>query len=94
MTGHRLFTKGTLVLIVALICIGSSLPPVAYAKAKRGDDPKCQEECLEEHVRCMKELSNELLSTGHKMVYQDRVGEAASRYLYCLTNCREVLPVK
>ena len=95
MAEYRLIGKEFVVLIAILMAIGSLVPsPAAYAKAKRGEEPQCQEECLGEHVRKMKELSHGLLTTGHRMEYQDRVEKETSHYSDCLTNCREVLPVK
>jgi hypothetical protein len=64
------------------------------AKTKRGEEPRCQEECLATHSASMKLLSEEYLKTDNKMKYQDGVENEASRYFQCLTNCREVLPVK
>jgi hypothetical protein len=64
------------------------------AKAKRGEDPQCQEECLATHSARMKLLSEEYLKTGNKMNYQDAVENEASRYFQCLTNCRELIQVK
>jgi hypothetical protein len=42
----------------------------------------------------MKLLSEEYLKAGNKMHYQDAVEDEVSRYLQCLTNCRELIPVK
>jgi hypothetical protein len=68
--------------------------PPAIAKAKRGEEPQCQEECLAKHSARMKLLSEEYLKIGNKMNYQDAVEDEASRYFHCLTNCRELIPVK
>jgi hypothetical protein len=64
------------------------------AKAQRGEEPRCQEECLATHSARMKLLSEECLKTGDKIQYQDAVRDEASRYVECLTNCRELIPVK
>jgi hypothetical protein len=64
------------------------------AKAKRGEEPQCQEECLSTHSARMKLLSEEYLKTSNKLNYQNAVEEEASHYFQCLTNCREVIPIK
>lgn len=64
------------------------------AKAKRGEQPRCQEECLATHSARMKLLSEEYAKIGDKMKYQDAVEDEASRYFRCLTNCRELMQVK
>ena len=64
------------------------------ATAKRGEEPRCQEDCLTTHSAGMKLLSQEFLNTGDKMKYQEAVEDEASRYFRCLTNCRELMPVK
>ena len=66
----------------------------SIAKAKRGEEPQCQEECLATHAARMKVLSEEYLKTSNKMNYQDSVENEVSRYSQCLTNCREVIPIK
>jgi hypothetical protein len=86
--------RGFIILMAILLCIGLLFPPPSYAKPKRGEEPQCQEECLREHCRTMKELSEGLLKTGNRREYQDLVEQAVSSYSSCLTNCREVLPVK
>lgn len=68
--------------------------PSAIAKAKRGEQPQCQEECLAAHSAKMRLLSEEYAKTGDKMKYQDEVEGEASRYIQCLTNCRELMQVK
>jgi hypothetical protein len=64
------------------------------AKAKRGEEPWCQEECLARHSARTKLLSEEYAKTGNKMKYQDLVEDEASHYFQCLTNCRELMQVK
>jgi hypothetical protein len=72
-----------------LVMVSSSI-----ATAKRGEEPQCQEECLAAHSKRMKLLSEEYLKTGDKLKYQDAVEDDASRYFRCLTNCRELMPLK
>jgi hypothetical protein len=90
-----------LILIAALagFATGSILSsPVAYSdtqeKLKRGEDPWCQKECLKEHSERMAALEERLSKTGNKFAYQNLVEEEEGRYARCLTNCREVIPVK
>jgi hypothetical protein len=64
------------------------------AQAQRGDEPRCQQECLARHLVKMKALSEEYTKAGNKIQYQDAVEDEASRYVQCLTNCREIIPVK
>jgi hypothetical protein len=90
-----MFCSRKLVFIVLLfffsiIAISSS----ATAKAKRGEPPQCQEECMAGHNVRMKLLSEEYAKTGDKMKYQDDVGTETYLYFQCLTNCRELMPVK
>jgi hypothetical protein len=66
----------------------------AIAKARGGEEPQCQEECLATHAMKMKLLLGEYAKRGDKMKYQDAVEDEASRYARCLTNCRELIPVK
>jgi hypothetical protein len=89
------FYSGKLALFVVfslvwVVLVGSS----TTAKAKRGEVPQCQEECLATHSAKMKALAEEYAKTGNKMNYQDLVEEEASRYGKCLTNCRELMQVK
>lgn len=64
------------------------------AKAKRGEEPWCQEECLARHSARMKLLSEEYAKIGNKMKYQNLVEDEASHYFKCLTDCRELIQVK
>jgi len=68
--------------------------PLATAQTKRGEEPRCQEECLASHSASMKLLSEDYAKTGSKAKYQNAVEGEASRYVACLTNCRELMPVK
>ncbi len=71
-------------------------PPLSFAtaKVKRGDAPRCQEECLARHSEAMGRLSQEYMKTRSIIEYQDRVEEEITNYSRCLTDCREVLPIK
>jgi hypothetical protein len=55
-------------------------------QAQRGDEPRCQQECLARHSVTMKALSEEYIKAGNKMQYQDVVEDEASRYVQCLAN--------
>jgi hypothetical protein len=79
-----------LLFIPLIITIFSS----ATAKVKRGETPQCQEECMSVHNVRMKLLSEDYTKTGDKMKYQDEVTAETSSYFQCLTNCRELVPVK
>lgn len=81
---------------VTLLCLLAVIPVVfsTEALAKRGDEPGCQEECLAVHSERMRLLSEEYTKTGKLVNYQDAVRDEASRYVDCLTNCREVTPIK
>jgi hypothetical protein len=74
-----------------LICVTFSY---TTAQAQRGDEPRCQNECLVTHSASMKALSDEYTKVSNKMKYQDAVEDEASRYVQCLTNCRELIQVK
>jgi hypothetical protein len=87
-------TKGTIILLAFVLCFLCGSPLITLAKAMRGDAPHCQEECLARHSERMRQLSEQYLKTGNKMEYQDRVGEEVLQYSRCLTDCREVLPIK
>ena len=64
------------------------------ADAKRGEEPQCQEACLRHHSEKMGLLSREYMQTSDKREYQDQVEKELRNYSLCLTNCREVLPIK
>ena len=88
------YIKGIIILLAFVLCSFYCLPSAAPAKTKRGDAPHCQEECLTHHTDRMRQLSEEYLNTGNKMKYQDGVEEEVLNYSRCLTECRELLPVK
>jgi hypothetical protein len=78
----------------ASLCISSIAYSETQIRGKRGDEPQCQKECLKEHSEKMERLNKEFLKKREKLTYQDRVEEELQSYARCLTNCREVLPVK
>ena len=86
--------KGFAMFAVFLLFSALLWPAVVLSKTLRGDDPQCQEECLREHSQKMGKLSEEYAKTGNKMKYQDEVDREVLNYSRCVTNCREVLPVK
>jgi hypothetical protein len=81
-------------LLAASACSCSKAYSETQEKPKRGNDPWCQKECLKEHSERMAALEERLSRTGNKLAYQDLVEEEEGRYARCLTNCREVIPVK
>jgi hypothetical protein len=84
-----------LLLWVLLLSVAVFLPArVLAADAKRGHEPRCQEECLKEHADKMKLLSEEYTKIRNRMGYQDQVEIELQSYSHCLTNCRELLPIK
>jgi hypothetical protein len=70
-----LYIKGMMTLLAFVLCSFYLSLSAAPAKAKRGDVPHCQEECLGHHSERMRQLSEEYLKTGNRMEYQDDVGE-------------------
>jgi hypothetical protein len=86
--------KGIIILLALVLCFLYVSPTFAPGKAKRGDAPHCQEECLGRHSERMRHLSEEYAKTANRTKYQDGVEEEVPDYSRCLTECREVLPVK
>jgi hypothetical protein len=84
------------VFFVLLLPLLSILAIFSFSEATttRGVEPLCQEECLATHSAKMKLLAKDYANTGDKMKYQDAVEDEAHRYLQCLTDCKELLPVK
>ena len=89
----RFVTIMIILLVLALSFLTLS-PSVARGKAKRGDAPHCQEQCLAHHSEKMRQLSEEYARTTNKMKYQDEVEQVISDYSRCLTECRDMAPVK
>jgi hypothetical protein len=86
--------RGIIILLALVLCFLYLSPASAPGKAKRGDAPHCQEECLGRHSERMRQLSEEYTKTVNRTKYQDGVEEEVLDYSRCLTECREVLPVK
>jgi hypothetical protein len=89
-----LFTGTLIVFFITSLCISSIAYSETQSRGKRGDEPQCQKECLKEHSEKMATLNKTLSITGNKLVYQDQVEQAEQLYARCLTNCREIIPVK
>jgi hypothetical protein len=87
-------TKGLVILAALVSCFFFLSRSPIPAATKRGDAPHCQEECTAHHGERMRQLSEEYLKTGNKMGYQDSIEEETLNYSRCLTNCRDVLPIK
>jgi hypothetical protein len=87
-------TKTLIGLVVASLCFSSTAYSETVNKEKRGDAPRCQNECLKEHSEKMAILEKDLSKTGNRFAYQDQVEQEENRYARCLTNCREVVPIK
>jgi hypothetical protein len=87
-------TRTIIGLVMASLCFTSMACSQTEDKGKRGDEPQCQKECLKEHSEKMATLEKGLSKTGNKFVYQDQVEQEENRYARCLTNCREVVPIK
>ena len=77
-----------LALCVAIALTGSR------AETRRGDAPRCQEECFTHYAAQMKKLVEQFKRTGNKPEYEDMIDQALSAHQECLTNCREPMPVK
>lgn len=86
--------KGIVVLLSFVLCFFYYSVSTAITKTKRGDAPHCQEECLARHSERMGHLSEEFMKTKNKVGYQDKIEEEVLNYSRCLTDCREVLPIK
>jgi hypothetical protein len=71
----------------------SSLPIVSYA-TKRGDFPRCQEECLHKHRQHMERLIEDGRHTRNGLQFQEQVDREVAEYSACLNDCRELMPVK
>jgi hypothetical protein len=89
----RAFRRTLLFPVVAFCFLCLSLFPVP-GYAGRGDAPRCQEECLGNHIRKMGQISKEYSKGRDKTKYQSGVEEEVTNYSGCLTECRDVLPIK
>ena len=91
---HFSLRTGRVLLWVLLLSVAFLSPTRVLADTKRGDEPRCQEECLREHTEKMGLLSEEYAKSKNKPGYQEQVESELRNYSRCLTNCRELLPVK
>lgn len=87
-------TITVIVFFLVFLCASITVRVEAQNKGKRGDEPQCQNACLKEHSEKMALFEKGLSKTGDRFTYQDRIEEEEHRYARCLTNCREVIPVK
>jgi hypothetical protein len=82
------------VLSVAVLFAALSLSAHAAEVPRRGDYPRCQEECLDRLKKTMNELSGEYERTENRLLYEKRVEQARGTYDDCIDACRERYPVK
>jgi hypothetical protein len=59
----------------------------------RGDYPKCQQDCLNQLDKDMKQASD-ILSTDGRLIYEDKIEEVNQKYNQCITDCKTPTPVK
>ncbi len=83
-----------IILLVSAFFFLTLSPSAARGKVKRGDAPQCQQQCLARHSEKMAKLSEEYAGTLNKTKYQDEVELEIGEYSRCLTECRDVIPVK
>jgi hypothetical protein len=79
--------------IILFLTGSSSLSIVSYA-AKRGDFPRCQEECFCRHRQHMEKLFEHGKHTQNGIQFQEQVDQEVAEYSACLNDCRELMPVK
>ena len=79
---------------MAIIVSSVILSGFVIAAEKRGDAPRCQDVCLKDHSLRMKRMMEEYAADRNKVKYQEQVENELTVYSGCLTNCREVNPVK
>ena len=87
-------TRTLIGFVLASLCFSSLACSQNENKGKRSDELRCQNECLKEHSEKMAMLDKSLSKTRNKFAYQDQVEQEENRYANCLTNCREVIPIK
>jgi hypothetical protein len=92
---RRLFFKRQLLLTIGLLSLFATLViSTVNGAAKRGDAPRCQEECLADHQRQLEKLIKDLEEKRNKFEFQDYLEDAVKSYGHCVENCREPQPVK
>lgn len=90
-----IYLKNHLILIgglFGLFLVFSAL--TVFGAARRGDAPRCQEECLAEHTRQIQKLIKDLGEKKNRFEFQDAVDDAVRKYEHCVENCKEPQPVK
>ncbi len=90
---YRYVEKLLLIVLALVLCAGvaSSATP---DRPKRGDYPRCQDECLTRLKETMNQLSGEYEKTGKRLLYEKGVEQARYTYDDCIDTCRERYPVK
>ncbi len=87
--------KTLLGIVVALaLCTGLAGVVPAADKPKRGDYPRCQDECVVQLKTNMRISSDDYQKTGNRLLYEQRVEQARGAYDTCIDMCRERYPVK
>ncbi len=89
---HRLTKRLVLIVLALALCAGAAL--AGPDKPRRGDYPRCQDECLLRLKRTMSALSEEYEKTGNRLLYESKVEQARAGYDDCIDACRERFPVK
>jgi hypothetical protein len=79
---------------IILFFTGFSLVPIVSYAAKRGDFPLCQQECLYTHRQHMERLFERGKHTLNGIPFQEQVDKEVADYSACVTDCRELMPVK
>jgi hypothetical protein len=85
--------------ILAGICILWILGMASICSAlgtggTRGDYPKCQQECLSQLEKGMAKASDMLSKDQKRIFYEEQVEKTNLNYNRCITNCKELMPVK
>ncbi len=81
-------------IVLALVVCAGVAGAAAPDRPKRGDYPRCQDECLVRLRKTMNELSGEYERTGNRLLYENKVERARGGYDDCIDACRERFPVK
>ncbi|HEX3001485.1 MAG TPA: hypothetical protein VHN82_03810 [Methanoregula sp.] len=83
------------VIALSLVLIAGLAGPLrGDEKPKRGDYPRCQEECLSQLRSRMAALSEEYKRTENKLLYEQEVERARYHYDDCIDRCRIRYSVK
>ncbi len=81
-------------IVLALVVCGGAVQATASDRPRRGDYPRCQEECLARLKKTMGDVSGEYEKTGDRLLYENRVEQARYAYDDCIDTCRVRYPVK